>query len=147
MDAARRRRFKAWYAKTYGSKSDPRASFIRDSALTTGSPLSKGRVTQLFDEDEPFGEKAATALARRLGLDPDVFLKDDEQGPPPKPPADFSDPEPGDSGFAQLARDLPLIPAEERRQIVKSIHERAEETRKLVNKMVDERLRRRTEED
>ena len=63
--------------------------------------------------------------------------------PPPRPPRDFSDPAPGDdSGFAQLARDLPFIPPDERRKLIASIRERAEEQRKHLKAMLAERLKR-----
>lgn len=35
--------------------------------------LTKGRVTQLLDPSEPFGEKAAASLAEKLGLPSDFF--------------------------------------------------------------------------
>lgn len=41
--------------------------------FTNQSGLTKGRVTQLFDSTEPFGERAARSLAEKLGLDADYF--------------------------------------------------------------------------
>ena len=38
--------------------------------------LTKGRVTQILDEDQPFGEKAAQAMAEKLGLPGDYFETD-----------------------------------------------------------------------
>ena len=37
------------------------------------SGLSKGRLTQLLDDDEPFGDVAARNLEQRLMLDPGYF--------------------------------------------------------------------------
>lgn len=61
----RRERFRAYFAGP-PFKGD-RAAFMR----ATG--LSKGRLTQLFDEKQPFGEKAASALAEKLQLPSDYF--------------------------------------------------------------------------
>ena len=44
-----------------------RARLIKKSGLTSG------RIAQLLDEDQPFGELAAKSLALRLGLDPGFF--------------------------------------------------------------------------
>lgn len=41
--------------------------------LMAKTGLTKGRVSQLFKEDQPFGEKAAAALAEKLGLPGDYF--------------------------------------------------------------------------
>lgn len=49
---------------------------MADSAGHGGLPLTKGRVTQLFDETEPFGERAAKSLGERFGLGADYFLHD-----------------------------------------------------------------------
>lgn len=38
--------------------------------------LTKGRISQLFDEDQPFGELAARNLAERLHLPHDFFERD-----------------------------------------------------------------------
>lgn len=76
MDAERRRRFKEWFASVYGEKEDARTRFMTDSAGNGALPLSKGRVTQLFDETEPFGERAAKSLGERFGLGADYFLHD-----------------------------------------------------------------------
>lgn len=76
MSNPRRRRFLDWYARTYPADSSGRAKFMRDTARPGLPPLTKGRVSQLFDDDEPFGERAARSLAERLGLDPDYFERD-----------------------------------------------------------------------
>lgn len=66
MDAERRRRFAAYF-------SGPPLRGDRQKLMkVTG--LSKGRVSQLFDEAQPFGERAAVALAEKLGLPSDAFL-------------------------------------------------------------------------
>jgi hypothetical protein len=43
------------------------------ATLMRKSGLSKGRITQLFDDEEPFGERAARALAVKCGLEPEYF--------------------------------------------------------------------------
>ena len=81
MDDARRRRFRTWFQARYGLEEGARERFMQDSAAGGAyKPLSKGRVSQLFDESEPFGERAARALADRFGLDREFFLKDDQPG-------------------------------------------------------------------
>lgn len=72
----RRARFKAWYARTYGDAPDSRARFMADTGRHGYEPITKGRVSQLFDEAQPFGEAAARQLAARLGLADDAFLRD-----------------------------------------------------------------------
>lgn len=44
-----------------------RGAFLKESGLT------KGRLTQLLDPDEPFGDVAARNLEDRLHLDPGYF--------------------------------------------------------------------------
>lgn len=46
---------------------DDRGAFLKESGLT------KGRLTQLLDPDEPFGDVAARNLEDRLHLDPGYF--------------------------------------------------------------------------
>jgi hypothetical protein len=41
--------------------------------LIAKSKLTKGRITQLLDPNEPFGEKAGRSLALKLGLPGDYF--------------------------------------------------------------------------
>lgn len=68
MENARRRRFAAYFSgKPFNGD---RAKLIAKTGLTSG------RITQLLDEDEVFGERAAAALAVRLGLAPDYFERD-----------------------------------------------------------------------
>lgn len=64
-DEARRQHFKSWF--DLGPFKGDRAKLLRKTGLT------KGRITQLLDGNEPFGERAATNLARRLGLKDDYF--------------------------------------------------------------------------
>lgn len=65
-DATRRAEFIAYFTKNFQGD---RQRFMD----TTG--LSKGRVTQYIDEGEPFGEKAAVNLEKRMGLQPGtIFL-------------------------------------------------------------------------
>jgi hypothetical protein len=42
-------------------------------ALIRRTGLTKGRISQLFDESQAFGERAASSLAQRLGLPSDYF--------------------------------------------------------------------------
>jgi len=69
MDAERRRRFiAAFNAKPFNGD---RAKFMAKTKYT------KGRVTQLFDEKEAFGQLAAARVAERMGLPADAFERDD----------------------------------------------------------------------
>jgi hypothetical protein len=63
MDADRRSRFIAWFqgAPCFGDRA-------RLTRLMGDQAVTKGRLAQYFDEDQPFGERAARALAERLGL-------------------------------------------------------------------------------
>ena len=70
MDNARRRRFVAYF--TGKPFQGDRSKLIAKTGLT------KGRVTQLFDKDEPFGERAAQQLAMRLDLPLDYFERDQD---------------------------------------------------------------------
>ena len=65
MANIRRERLLAWFNKA-PCKGD-RGKLIAASGLT------KGRIAQLFDDEQPFGERAAAALATRLGLESDFF--------------------------------------------------------------------------
>jgi hypothetical protein len=49
--------------------------------LIRRSGYTKGRISQFFDSDQPFGERAARALAERLGLVPDYFEHDASMAP------------------------------------------------------------------
>lgn len=81
MDAERRRRFSAWFfAKYKADTAESRKRFMADSGL------SKGRITQLFDEKERFGELAAKRTALAVGLPEDAFLSDPVQGKPSDQP-------------------------------------------------------------
>jgi hypothetical protein len=79
-DDVRRRNFAAWFAGP-PCRGD-RAKLLSKTGLT------KGRITQLLDDggDEPFGERAAANLARKLGL-PDTFF----EGGSDHEPADGND--------------------------------------------------------
>lgn len=64
-DATRRAAFVGWFNGS-PCKGD-REALIRKSGLT------KGRISQLFDPNQQFGERAAASLADRLGLPADFF--------------------------------------------------------------------------
>lgn len=113
----RRARFLAWYEANYGGlpQAEGRAKFMKATAKVGGKPISKGRVTQLFDQKEAFGEMAARNLGERLGLGAEWFLVDrpDFDAPkslvetaamtPPPPPYGFRDRhEVSDSDFSLL---------------------------------------------
>lgn len=57
-DATRRAEFLAYFDK-----------HIKRRETLINSGITKGRVTQYFDESEPFGERAAINLEKRLGLE------------------------------------------------------------------------------
>jgi hypothetical protein len=46
-------------------------------ALIRRTEYTKGRISQFFNEKQPFGERAASELAQRLGLPPDYFERDE----------------------------------------------------------------------
>lgn len=69
-DEDRRRRLVEYFDAKLGGD---RARLIR----MTG--FSKGRVSQLFDPGQPFGERAAAGLALKLGLSPDYFERESPQ--------------------------------------------------------------------
>ena len=78
MDQDRRRRFIAWFSKTYAgmTSAEARAKFVMDAKRFGDKAITKGRVSQLFDEQQQFGERAAKNIAIRLGLRADYFLMD-----------------------------------------------------------------------
>jgi hypothetical protein len=70
MDAERRARFVKYFAGR---------PLMGDRAkLMAKTGYTKGRVAQLFDEKQPFGQKAARNLADKLGLPPDYFERGDQ---------------------------------------------------------------------
>lgn len=68
-DALRRLGFGVWFAETYPDAKTARKTF----GEATG--LSKGRISQLFNDAEPFGEEAARKLEEFFGLDGGAFLE------------------------------------------------------------------------
>lgn len=64
-DSDRRKVFQAWFEGP--PMRGNRESFIKQTRYT------KGRVSQFFNESEPFGERAARELAKRLDLDEEFF--------------------------------------------------------------------------
>jgi hypothetical protein len=77
MDQQRRERFVAWFEATYKGAADARQRFMEESGKHGYAPLTKGRVSQLFDLRQRFGEAAAKNIAIRLGLPESTFLVDD----------------------------------------------------------------------
>lgn len=76
MTNPRRERFLRWYSTHFGADPD-RNRFIERTRDADGKVMTKARVSQLFDEDEPFGELAASKLAQRLGLPAETFETDE----------------------------------------------------------------------
>jgi hypothetical protein len=72
-DADRRRRFSEWFA-------GPPLRGDR-AKLMQQAEISKGRVTQLLDPGEAFGELTARRLARKLGLREDYFTASEDEWP------------------------------------------------------------------
>ena len=75
MDNKRRRRFISYFSAP--PLRGDRAKLMAKTGLT------KGRVSQFFDESQPFGEKAARNLALSLGLPEDYFETDRLAAPTP----------------------------------------------------------------
>lgn len=80
-DADRRRRFIEYFNGP--PLNGDRQRLIKKSGFT------EGRISQLFDPSEPFGERAAKSLAGRLNIPDLIFLRDGvayiaEVKPPPK---------------------------------------------------------------
>lgn len=100
MKDERRRRFIAFFTRRYG---EDRARFIADTGLT------KGRVSQLFDPAQPFGEVAARRLAESLGLPGDYFERD--AAPQTAPVAPHPQISPAPPGAVELhpARQIPIV--------------------------------------
>lgn len=118
MQNARRRRFVTYFTGK---------PFLGDRAkLIAKTGLTKGRVAQLFDDDQAFGERAAQALAGRLGLPPDFFEHDQAGDAPPLPPPDFSDRRAASESGWSVLEDLAAMPVAERDALVADIHGRAE---------------------
>lgn len=138
MDEERRRRFKAWFAQKYGVGPSARKKFMAESGEHGFPPYSKGRLTHLFDESEPFGEAAARSVALHVGLPENFFLVDRPgvNGPPVKPSQDFSDPRAPTASEWQMLEDLKFIPPDEREAIMKDLHEKAERNRALVAEVI-----------
>jgi hypothetical protein len=96
------------------------------SRLIELTGLTHGRVSQLFDEQQPFGEQAAANLAEKLGLALHYFEHD----------AHGTEPAEGASGarsawmLSELERDvlgaLRALPAEQRLRIAADVVEQAE---------------------
>lgn len=64
MKEVRRQRFLELFKTRFGGDR---------SRLIEATRLTKGRIAQLFDERQPFGEEAARGLAERLGLPAGYF--------------------------------------------------------------------------
>jgi hypothetical protein len=70
--------------------------------------LSSGRLTQLLDENEPFGDVAATNLAQALGLPRDYFNAEETPPEPTKTAAGLT------TAATELALLYDLIPEADR---------------------------------
>lgn len=99
------------------------------AALMKKTGLTKGRLSQLFKENQPFGELAAKNLAEKLGLSSDHFEHDwGDSVPPP--------------AVNELQRRMLVafeeIPATERASIVQQLEKRANEIRELKKIIIRE---------
>lgn len=131
MKDARRARLTHLFETTF--KGD-RAKFMKATGLT------KGRITQLFDPKEPFGELAARRLAEQLGLRPDYFEAADAsvaepvapygvKPPPAKPAPGFKDPV-NDTGW-QVMHDLEDLHPDDKAAWIAELHRQAEKAREI----------------
>lgn len=104
-DAARRANFITYFHEVL--KGDRERLKIK-------SKLTKGRISQLFDPDEAFGERAAAGLAVRLGLDSTYFdPKPQEISQKPRAVPDLA------ASLQTLARALGCVSAERRPELLK----------------------------
>lgn len=132
MKEARRRRLVAYFKAKFN---DDRAKLIKATGLT------KGRIAQLFDPEQPFGEIAARRLALQLKLPPDYFEHDapGASAPPagsePARP-DFATREVTDSEWA-LLEDVRTAATDEE---LAAIRARAAKLRAHVDRLVEERM-------
>lgn len=78
-DAERRALFVKWFNGP--PMNGDREALIRKSGLT------KGRISQLFDSEQSFGERAARSLATSIGLPPEFFNTPSDS---PFNPSDFT---------------------------------------------------------
>lgn len=67
-DTARRTQFKAWWRTTFGGDyPQGNARFMKMTGYT------KGTSSQLWDDEQPFGEKRAREIALRCNLEETIF--------------------------------------------------------------------------
>lgn len=136
MENRRRKRFLTYFNE--GPLRGSREALIRKTGLT------KGRVSQLFDESQPFGERAARSLAEKLGLQSDAFEADASDTK-----AWFVALSPGSHGeepshiapseLKRLMDDLRDLLPEERDDYLEKIHARAEQMRRYKEAFLQER--------
>ena len=110
MTNPRRRRFIAYF--------DGPLKGSRD-LLMKRTGLTKGRVSQLFDDTKPFGELAARNIAEKLGLAPDFFEQDAPgapKAPSDVPNADLRGLHISDSEWAML-QDFKLLPDDDQERM------------------------------
>lgn len=79
-DTARRARFIAYVKERFGEAVDKPRSEAR-AALMQKLGVTKGAMTQLFNQNESFGEKKAAGCAASLGLPEDYFEVDHAASP------------------------------------------------------------------
>lgn len=82
--------------------------------LIRKSGYTKGRISQFFDKDQPFGERAARTLAERLGLDADFFERD--TGSTPRPQMAYRDLNGFEAQLVELFRKL--TPEQQHEQLI-----------------------------
>jgi hypothetical protein len=117
------------------SDSTRRAAFIRwfkaeldgnRKRLMQKTGYSKGRITQILDPNEPFGERAARALCRKLHLDDDYFNVPEPTNFPPgtahEPGAAYSA-SPPTAMLAELTALWPLLTKEQQTKVLTELRE------------------------
>lgn len=79
MDDARRAKFLAYFDATFQGRGG-RQKLIEESGKHGYDAFTKGRVAQLFNPKQPFGERTAKSTALRLGLAEDAFITNESGG-------------------------------------------------------------------
>jgi hypothetical protein len=115
MTSGRRQRFLTYFND--GPLKGNREALIRRTGLT------KGRISQLFDEKQPFGERAAMALAEKLGLPAAYFERDQAVH-------DLADEPTLSADELQLLQDMRELLPEDRERVAEEVRSRAEQMRK-----------------
>lgn len=106
-DQMRRERLLALVEREFGGDKG------RLTRVLTSRGMTKGRVSQLFDERQPFGERAAENLARKLGKVADYFTYpsfEDRGSSASEPPAFYRASPQGQGGRLKVTEVLRAAP-------------------------------------